>query len=113
MRLQDRTQLFRARPVGASVWPAPAARPVARTLQGLSARACPDLSRTQHAGLLREMGRSYLRSTPPSTLRALERDLAYVTDWEMATLRKPRAWPDGEKVALQDDGHMARSLSSR
>lgn len=43
----------------------------------------------------------YRRGTPPNTLRAWERDLAYIAAWKMASFGKPLAWSEEEKVALR------------
>jgi integrase len=43
----------------------------------------------------------YRRGTPPNTLRAWERDLAYVAAWKMASFGRPLDWPEDEKVALR------------
>ena len=43
----------------------------------------------------------YRRGTPPNTLRAWERDLAYIAAWKMASFGTPLAWPEEEKVALR------------
>lgn len=43
----------------------------------------------------------YRRGTPPNTLRAWERDLAYIAAWKMASFGRPLAWPEEEKVALR------------
>lgn len=43
----------------------------------------------------------YRRGTPPNTLRAWERDLAYVAAWKMASFGRPLAWPEDETVALR------------
>lgn len=43
----------------------------------------------------------YRRGTPPNTLRAWERDLAYIAAWKMAAFGQPLAWPEDEKVALR------------
>jgi integrase len=43
----------------------------------------------------------YRRGTPPNTLRAWERDLAYVAAWKMAAFGQPLTWPEDEKVALR------------
>ena len=43
----------------------------------------------------------YRRGTPTNTLRAWERDLAYIAAWKMASFGKPLAWPEDEKVALR------------
>ena len=43
----------------------------------------------------------YRRGTPPNTLRAWERDLAYIAAWKMAAFGQPLHWPEDEKVALR------------
>jgi len=43
----------------------------------------------------------YRRGTPANTLRAWERDLAYIAAWKMASFGKPLDWPEDEKVALR------------
>lgn len=43
----------------------------------------------------------YRRGTPPNTLRAWERDLAYIAAWKMASFGRPLDWPENEKVALR------------
>ena len=43
----------------------------------------------------------YRRGTPPNTLRAWERDLAYITAWKAATFGEPLVWPEDERVALR------------
>lgn len=43
----------------------------------------------------------YRRGTPPNTLRAWERDLAYIAAWKMASFGRPLNWPEDEKVALR------------
>lgn len=43
----------------------------------------------------------FRRGTPPNTLRAWERDLAYVSAWKMAVFERPLAWPEEERVALR------------
>jgi len=43
----------------------------------------------------------YRRGTPANTLRAWERDLAYVAAWKAAVFGKPLAWPEEERVALR------------
>ena len=43
----------------------------------------------------------YRRGTPPNTLRAWERDLAYITAWKAATFGEPLLWPEEERVALR------------
>lgn len=43
----------------------------------------------------------YRRGTPENTLRAWERDLAYVTAWKVAAYGTPLSWPEEERVALR------------
>lgn len=43
----------------------------------------------------------YKRGTPANTLRAWERDLAYVAAWKAAVFGQPLAWPEAERVALR------------
>ena len=43
----------------------------------------------------------YRRGTPTNTLRAWERDLAYIAAWKMASFGRPLDWPEDEKVALR------------
>lgn len=43
----------------------------------------------------------FRRGTPANTLRAWERDLAYIAAWKMASFGRPLAWPEEEKVALR------------
>jgi integrase len=43
----------------------------------------------------------FRRGTPANTLRAWERDLAYIAAWKMAAFGQPLAWPEEEKVALR------------
>jgi integrase len=43
----------------------------------------------------------YRRGTPANTLRAWERDLAYIAAWKMAAFGRPLAWPEDEQVALR------------
>ena len=61
----------------------------------------------------------YRRGTPANTLRAWERDLAYVAAWKQAAFAAPLVWPEDERVALRfvldhsrdltaDDGSAAR-----
>lgn len=55
----------------------------------------------------------YRRGTPANTLRAWERDLAYVAAWKMAVFGRPLAWPEEEAVALRFVLHHAEDLDSR
>ncbi len=43
----------------------------------------------------------YRRGTPANTLRAWERDLAYITAWKAAAYGGPLDWPESETVALR------------
>ena len=43
----------------------------------------------------------YRRGTPPNTLRAWERDLAYIAAWKSATFGEALIWPEAERVALR------------
>lgn len=43
----------------------------------------------------------FRRGTPPNTLRAWERDLAYISAWKMSAFGQPLAWPEDERVALR------------
>ena len=55
----------------------------------------------------------YRRGTPPNTLRAWERDLAYIAAWKMASFGRPLDWPEDEKVALRFILDHAQDLSER
>lgn len=43
----------------------------------------------------------YRRGTPENTLRAWERDLAYITAWKQAAFGREPEWPEAEPVALR------------
>ncbi|WP_127904391.1 tyrosine-type recombinase/integrase [Solirhodobacter olei] len=43
----------------------------------------------------------YRRGTPENTIRAWERDLAYVGAWKAAAFGKALSWPEEERVALR------------
>lgn len=43
----------------------------------------------------------YTRGTPANTLRAWERDLAYIAAWKAAVFGKPLIWPEEDRVALR------------
>lgn len=43
----------------------------------------------------------YRRGTPPNTIRAWERDLAYIAAWKQLAFGRPLAWPEEERVALR------------
>jgi integrase len=55
----------------------------------------------------------YRRGTPPNTLRAWERDLAYIAAWKMASFGSPLDWPENEKVALRFILDHAQDLTTR
>jgi len=43
----------------------------------------------------------YRRGTPANTIRAWERDLAYIAAWKAAVFAAPLAWPEAGRVALR------------
>ncbi len=43
----------------------------------------------------------YKRGTPQNTLRAWERDLAYIAAWKAAVFGQALIWPESERVALR------------
>jgi integrase len=43
----------------------------------------------------------YKRGTPANTLRAWERDLAYIAAWKAAVFGRPLIWPEEDRVALR------------
>ncbi|KGJ01827.1 Site-specific recombinase XerD [Paracoccus halophilus] len=47
------------------------------------------------------LGALYRRGTPENTLRAWERDLAYLAAWKAAAFGADLAWPEEESVALR------------
>lgn len=55
----------------------------------------------------------YRRGTPANTLRAWERDLAYVAAWKMAAFGQRLAWPEDERVALRFVLDHAQDLTGR
>ena len=55
----------------------------------------------------------YRRGTPPNTVRAWERDLAYLAAWKMAAFGRPLAWPEDETVALRFILDHAQDLTDR
>ena len=55
----------------------------------------------------------FRRGTPPNTLRAWERDLAYISAWKMAAFGQPLTWPEDEKVALRFILDHAQDLRER
>jgi len=55
----------------------------------------------------------YRRGTPANTLRAWERDLAYISAWKMAAFGKPLTWPEDERVALRFILNHAQDLTDK
>jgi len=55
----------------------------------------------------------YRRGTPANTLRAWERDLAYVAAWKQAAFGQPLSWPEEEQVALRFVLDHAQDLTDR
>lgn len=66
----------------------------------MTALALPSYAQLSDADAA-ELTALYRRGTPPNTLRAWERDLAYIAAWKMASFGKPLDWPEDEKVALR------------
>lgn len=55
----------------------------------------------------------YRKGTPANTLRAWERDLAYIAAWKMAVFGRPLTWPEDETVALRFILHHAEDLNQK
>lgn len=55
----------------------------------------------------------YRRGTPENTLRAWERDLAYITAWKQLAFGQALAWPEDESVALRFILDHAQDLSDQ
>lgn len=55
----------------------------------------------------------YRRGTPANTLRAWERDLAYIAAWKMTAFGQSLAWPEEENVALRFILDHAQDLGDR
>jgi len=53
----------------------------------------------------------YRKGTPANTLRAWERDLAYIGAWKLAVFSAPLVWPEEEAVALRFLLHHAEDLT--
>ena len=70
---------------------------MARTLTGMALALPPYLSAEDEAALTE----LYRRGTPPNTLRAWERDLAYITAWKHLAFAQPLIWPEEDRVALR------------
>ncbi|MEM7744841.1 MAG: tyrosine-type recombinase/integrase [Pseudomonadota bacterium] len=54
----------------------------------------------------------FVRGTPPNTLRAYARDLAYISAWKQAAFAAPLAWPEPENIALRFVLDHARDLTT-
>jgi len=54
----------------------------------------------------------YRRGTPENTLRAWERDLAYIAAWKLARFADDLSWPEAETVALHFVLDHAANLST-
>lgn len=67
------------------------------TLSPLAAHLPAHLS-AEDAAALTEL---YRRGTPPNTVRAWERDLAYIRAWKLAAFGEDLVWPERERVALR------------
>ncbi len=55
----------------------------------------------------------FRKGTPANTLRAWERDLAYIAAWKMAAIGQPLIWPEEEQVALRFILHHAEDLTHK
>lgn len=53
----------------------------------------------------------YVRGTPANTVRAYERDLAYITAWKAAAFGADLCWPEDEPVAMRFILDHSRDLS--
>lgn len=51
--------------------------------------------------LARRLADLFARGTPANTIRAYERDLAYLAAWKAAAFSAPLVWPESEAVALR------------
>jgi integrase len=78
-------------------------------LQTLVLPAYAHLSEADEAAL----AELYRRGTPANTLRAWERDLAYISAWKMAAFGRPPSWPEDETVALRFVLDHAHDLTDR
>ena len=66
-------------------------------ITGLTLPSYAQLSEADAAAL----AELYKRGTPANTLRAWERDLAYIAAWKAAVFGQPLVWPEAERVALR------------
>lgn len=71
----------------------------------------PALPASVPADLVRGLEDLFVRGTPLNTLRAYERDMAYITAWKQATLDADPVWPESEDVALRFVLDHARDLT--
>ena len=55
----------------------------------------------------------YRKGTPANTLRAWERDLAYIAAWKMAAVGRPLSWPEDQEIALKFLLHHAEDLTDK
>ena len=60
----------------------------------------PTTSIALATGLSSDLAELYRRGTPENTLRAWERDLAYISAWRILRFGDPPVWPEREDVAL-------------
>ncbi|MEO1495254.1 MAG: tyrosine-type recombinase/integrase [Pseudomonadota bacterium] len=73
--------------------------------------ARPHLPATTLESFAQELEDLFVRGTPANTLRAYERDLAYITAWRQAAFGAAPVWPEREDVALRFVLDHARDLS--
>lgn len=59
------------------------------------------------------LGDLFRKGTPANTLRAWERDLAYIGAWKQIVFGRPLSWPEDEAVALRFILHHAEDLTAR
>lgn len=59
------------------------------------------------------LGGLFRKGTPANTLRAWERDLAYVAAWKQIVFGRPLSWPEDEAVALRFILHHAEDLGAK
>ena len=71
----------------------------------------PALPASVPADLAEGLEDLFVRGTPANTLRAYERDFAYLSAWKQATFGFGLAWPEREQVALRFILDHARDLS--
>jgi integrase len=66
-------------------------------MTGLTLPSYAQLSEADAAAL----AELYKRGTPANTLRAWERDLAYIAAWKAAVFGQPLVWPEAKRVTLR------------